>query len=99
MTGIGQIVVHAHAGPITAGCSFFLDAGCEVVVNTTFLGWEPAPAVGGGPPRAGLCTFQLLNAFGARLRSAPLPAAVGAVRAASCFTLRLNAAAWSRILT
>ena len=99
MAGIGPIVVQAHAGPITAECSFFLDAGCEVVVNTTFLGWEPAPAVGGGPPRASLGTFQLLNAFGARLRSAPLPAAVGAVRAASCFTLRLNAAAWSRILT
>ena len=91
--------MQAHAGPITAECSFYLDAGCDVVVTTAFLSWEPAPALGAGPPRAGLSTCQLLYAFGAKLRTAPPPAVGGAVRTASCFTLRLNAAAWSRILT
>ena len=89
--------VHAHAGPITSDCTFCLDAGCIVVVKTPFLHWVPAPGVVGGPPRAGLGTFQLLYAFGARLRSAAAPAVVAAVQGASPFTLRLSAAAWSRI--
>ena len=89
--------VHAHAGPITSDCTFCLDAGCIVVVKTPFLHWVPAPGVVGGPPRAGLGTFQLLYAFGARLRSAAAPAVVAAVRGASPFTLRLSGAAWSRI--
>ena len=99
MAGIPPVVVHAHGGPITNESTFYLDAGYDVVVHTAFLGWAPAPAVGGGPPRAGLATLQLLYAFGARLHTAPLPAVVGAVLASSPFTLRLNAAAWSRILT
>jgi hypothetical protein len=91
------IVVQAHGNAITSDCTFYLDAGCIVVVKTPFLHWVPSPAVGGGPPQAGLGTFQLLYAFGARLRSAAAPAVVAAVRGASPFTLRLSAAAWSRI--
>ena len=73
------IVVHAHGGALTPEGTFYLDAGCIVVTSTAFLAWEPAPAVGGGPPRAGLGTSQLLYAFGAKLRSATAPAAVAAV--------------------
>ena len=92
------IVVHAHGGALTPEGTFYLDAGCIVVTSTAFLAWEPAPAVGGGPLRAGLGTSQLLYAFGAKLRSATAPAAVAAVRGASPFTLRLSAATWGRIL-
>ena len=91
------IVAQAHAGPITSDGTFYLDAGCIVVVKTPFLHWVPSPAVGGGPPQAGLGTFQLLYAFGVRLRSAAAPAVVAAVQGASPFILRLSAAAWSRI--
>jgi hypothetical protein len=99
MAGIPPIAVHAAGGAITPESPLYLDADCDVVVHTAFLGWAPAPAVGGGPPRAGLSTYQFLYAFGARVRTAPPPAVVGGVAAASPFTLRLNAAAWSRVLT
>jgi hypothetical protein len=99
MAGIPPVAVHAPGGALTNDSPLYLDAGCDVVTTTAFLSWDPAPAVGAGPPRAGLGTFQLLYAFGATLRTAPPPAVVGAVRAASPFTLRLNDAAWSRILT
>ena len=92
------IQVLANAGALTSEGTFYLDAGCDVVVCTTFLAWVPAPAIGGGPPLAGLSTFQLLWAFGSRLRTAPAPAVVGAVRGASAFTLRISAAAWGRVL-
>ena len=99
MAGTPPVAVHAPGGAVTNDSPLFLDAGCDVVTTTAFLSWDPAPAAGSGPPRAGLGTFQLLYAFGAALRTAPPPAMVGAVRVASPFTLRLNAAAWSRILT
>ena len=99
MAGIPPVAVYDVGGAITPESPFYLDAGCDVVVHTAFLGWAPAPAVGGGPPRAGLSTSKLLYAFGARVRTAPPPAVVGGVAASSPFTLRLNAAAWSRIIT
>ena len=92
------IQVLANAGALTSEGTFYLDAGCDVVVCTAFLAWVPAPAIGGGPPLAGLSTFQLLWAFGSRLRTAPAPAVVGAVRGASAFTLRISAAAWGRAM-
>ena len=89
--------IHVLAGALTSEGTFYLDAGCEVVVSTAFLSWVPSPAIGGGPPLAGLSTFQLLWAFGSRMRTASAPAVVAAVRGASALTLRISAAAWGRV--
>ena len=75
-----------------------MDANDIVVTQLPWLDWGPVAAVG-GVPCVSLDLSQALAAFAIKCKLDRAPANLAAARPINCLTLRLNAAAWSRVLT
>ena len=86
------------AGPITDLAPILLDANDPVVTQTPWLDWEPAAAAG-GLPRVSLPLSQAFAAFAIKCKLDRSPANMAAARPINGLTIRLNAVAWSRVLT
>ena len=67
-------------------------------VTASFLDWQPAPAVG-GVNQVSLKHSEMMLAFAIRCKLARTPADTTALAPVNPLTLRMNAAAWGRILT
>ena len=97
------VVVPAAAlnNPLFDEDPVYLPAGHSLVAATsTFIQWQPVAAAANAPPQQVAAPFfALLYAFGIRCKVSPLPADLTAARAVNPFTMRFQAACWSRVLS
>ena len=97
------VVVPAAApgNPLFDEDPVYLPAGHSLVAATsTFIQWQPVAAAANAPPQQVAAPFfALLYAFGIRCKVSPLPADLAAARGINPFTMRFQAACWSRVLS
>ena len=91
------VIVESPAAD-SAEMPVFLRAAELVVTATPYLDWQPAAAAADGSARVSLSTFQMFVAFAPRCAVSRIPADLTAARAVNVLILRLQNAAWARIL-
>ena len=85
-------------GPATPDNPILVDANDEVVTNLPWVNWQPAAAAG-GMARVSLTQAEALSTFAIKCKTNRTPADLAAMGPINPITLRLTAAAWSKILT